>query len=98
MIKFEYSVTERPVKPNVLAAPPRELSDLAATLTSKQALRIPCDGRSDTEVLRIQAKLNGLARRYHTPFSVATERAREDGDLVLYAWAIPPRPPRKPRT
>lgn len=97
-ITIDYTIGERPlVHAAIPSTPPPELSDLAKTLDTTRALRIVCTGKDDTDVLRIQAKLNGYSRRYHLPFSVATERKREDDATVLYAWAVPLRAPRKRR-
>lgn len=99
MIEFDYTLATRPVKARPEpAAPPRIISHLADTLENTNgAIRIPCPGKDDIELLKIQARLNGLQRKYDTPWSIATLRVVEDEIPVMYAWAVPLRGPRKPR-
>lgn len=98
---LDYTIADRPtakLPPSATLTPPPELNDLANTLHSGGALRIDCHGKTDTEVLRMQTRLTGYTRRFNVPFSVQTQRVRTEDGLVLYAWAIPPRTPRGPRT
>lgn len=90
-MQFEYEMSDQPSPMARQAPPPAQLSDLADTLQTKRALKIRTTGLDDVEIMRIQAWINGLPKRYKAPFSVATSRQREGDQRYLYAWAIPPR-------
>lgn len=90
--QIDYEITARPTETGQQQAPPPPaLAALADTLHDGQALKIRTTGCDDVEVMRIQAWVNALPKRYNAPFSVATSRQREGEDRFLYAWAIPPR-------